>query len=329
MRRKLCGTNAGGGMKMKFFHKKDVNNEVPEVKEEAGNNTDHDAYVAQMAKSQEKQVKALIEEDMKMIRDVKQIEEEFNSISGSMGTLEESIDNFHGNFQSLSETVDEYRKFQARVHESMSLAQNRVDTFKEDSLKMMSRLETLDSSFNELADSVENIGKCVKGIEAVAAQTSLLSLNASIEAARAGEAGKGFSVVASEVQNLSKEIKELVDRVNSSVEMVNSSLEKMNASVASSKDMMTDNVEKTNAIQEDFKQVISETDQIETINASIEGKVKEADGSLEDISAFIDTSRESYAAVAAHIKRVENNSKSKEGMYEDVNNIIQQFIGLQ
>lgn len=313
---------------MKLFRKKDLNNEVQNQTEVVENAVDHDACVAQMAKYQQKQVKALMEEDLKMVQVAGEINDEFSSIVDNMGVLEGSINSFHDNFQSLSETVDEYRKYQSKVHDSMSQAQNRVDSFKEGSMEMMNRLETLDSSFNELAESVENIGKCAQGIEAVAAQTNLLSLNASIEAARAGEAGKGFAVVASEVQSLSKEIKELVDRVNSSVEMVNSSLEKMNASVASSKEMMVDNVEKTNAIHDDFKTVITETDQIESINVTIEGMVSDADGRLEDISTFINTSKESYSAAAEHIKQIQNNSKSKGIMYEDVNNIINQFTGL-
>ena len=311
---------------MKFFRKKD-----PEyIQENSGvtEHSDHDVCVTQMAKYQQKQVKALMEEDLKMIQDVGQIHGEFDSIVDNMSVLEDSINNFHENFQNLSETVNEYRQYQSKVHDSMRLAQDRVNSYKEDSVEMMQRLDTLDSSFHELAESVENIGKCAEGIESVAAQTNLLSLNASIEAARAGEAGKGFAVVASEVQSLSKEIKELVDRVNSSVGMVNSSLEKMNESVSSSKEMMVNNVEKTNAIHEDFATVISETDQIETINGTMEGMITQADAGLEDISAFINTSKESYASAQTHIKRVENNSKSKGIMYEDVNNIINQFTSL-
>ena len=269
-----------------------------------------------------------MDEDLKMTQDIKGIHKEFKSIVGNMGTLEDSINNFHDNFQNLSETVNEYRKYQTRVHDSINLAQNRVNSFTKDSEEMMNRFETLDSSFNELEESVENIGNCAKGIEEVAAQTNLLSLNASIEAARAGEAGKGFAVVATEVQSLSKEIKELVDRVNSSIEMVNSSLEKMNASVSSSKEMMVNNLEKTKIIHEDFTTVISETDQIETINETIEGMVADSDERLLYISNFIEASKQSYTSAENYIEQVENNTKSKGIMYEDINNIIKQFEAL-
>lgn len=310
---------------MKLFHKRDVEALEEPVKEKENSAQNHDIGVVQMAKYQQKQVHAIMEEDLKMMKDIGQIHSEFDSIVGNMDVLEESINSFHNDFSSLSETVNEYRKFQSKVHDSMSQAQSKVDVFTDDSMEMMNRLEALDSSFNELAESVENIGNCAKGIESVAAQTNLLSLNASIEAARAGEAGKGFAVVASEVQSLSKEIKELVDRVNSSVEMVNSSLEKMNASVSSSKEMMVNNVEKTKVIHDDFTSVIDETDQIETINETIENMVLQADERLGDISNFIDSSKATYSSAQEYIRDMENNTKSKGIMYEDVNNIIKQL----
>lgn len=288
----------------------------------------NDLAVKQMAKYQGKQVKYIMEEDLKMSHDIKKIKKELDSTVGDIDILNESINNFHNNFQKLSVTVNEYREYQSSVHNSIQLAQNRVSDFTQDSEELMKRFEGLDSSFCELTESVENIGQCAKGIEAVAAQTNLLSLNASIEAARAGEAGRGFAVVANEVQSLSKEIKELVGRVNSSIEMVNASIEKMNISVSSSKEMMVANLENTKKIDEDFENVIEETDKIECINETVENMVTSSNEELVHIVDYVEDSKKSYKDVEICIEQLETNTKSKGIMYEDINNIINQFEAL-
>ncbi len=64
--------------------------------------------------------------------------------------------------------------------------------------------ESMKSSFDKINELLIQLGENNENITSIAAQTNLLSLNASIEAARAGEAGKGFAVVASEIKGLSE-----------------------------------------------------------------------------------------------------------------------------
>ena len=78
------------------------------------------------------------------------------------------------------------------------------------------------------AKAVKEISVLSDAILSIAAQTNLLSLNASIEAARAGEVGRGFAVVAEEIRKLAESSRATVEQIQDVSLSVIESVEHLN-----------------------------------------------------------------------------------------------------
>lgn len=117
------------------------------------------------------------------------------------------------------------------------------------------------ANMDEISANMDQIRQISGMIEGIAAQTNLLSLNASIEAARAGEQGKGFAVVAEEVRELAVQsatasaqttqiIKNTSDTIQKGVEAARA----MEASLLE----IAENTSRFSEITDDLEQVIVE-----------------------------------------------------------------------
>lgn len=77
---------------------------------------------------------------------------------------------------------------------------------------------------SKLADETQNVLGVLNGVQRLARQTTMLSLNVSIEAARVGDLGKGFAVIAQEIRSLAGEVQQLADNVHERVSGLMSSV---------------------------------------------------------------------------------------------------------
>lgn len=117
-----------------------------------------------------------------------------NSKAISRGTEEQenAIANLNGIMNQLSSELEK------NSESSLDIARKTQDMV-HSVVETKDKMELLESSIREIADTSAQIEAIIAEINSIAEQTNLLSLNASIEAARAGEMGKGFAVVATEV----------------------------------------------------------------------------------------------------------------------------------
>ena len=130
--------------------------------------------------------------------------------------------------EALTHNADHVRKLCVETVNSSKNGKDEMD-------EMNKNVETLNTTFKELADiikvtddTVREITGITETINAIASQTNLLSLNASIEAARAGEMGKGFAVVASEIGDLASQSSEATETISRLVESITDNIRQIN-----------------------------------------------------------------------------------------------------
>lgn len=243
------------------------------------------------------------------------------AIFDSMKNISASIDEIQkGTSQQVSDTescVKQMNTLSERISQVYDSVQ-KIGHFADSSQNVIQRGILIVDDLNNKTKATTDITKVViDGIEAlekqsssiygiisvingIAAQTNLLSLNASIEAARAGEAGRGFAVVADEIRKLAeqsmgsvKQIRSIIDNIQSMTATTAASAKEAGTNVALQIEALDNTIQIFNEIN---TYVRSLTESLGEITEDIEEIERTKHYTLEAVQNISSVTQQSAAA---------------------------------
>nr|WP_318685921.1 methyl-accepting chemotaxis protein [uncultured Acetatifactor sp.] len=182
--------------------------------------------------------------------------------------------------QELVATVSEVTSQVVENTKSTDIAHDKAKVVGAEAQNSKKKMEELTEAMGRISATSQKIEKVIADIEGIAAQTNLLSLNASIEAARAGEAGRGFAVVADEIRKLAEE------SAASAVEsrnMIDASM----TEVAAGNRMTEETSSALNKVIKELDEIIQQVANIRTASDRQAVSVKEIEKGVEQINDVI------------------------------------------
>ena len=157
-------------------------------------------------------------------KDVSLTTEQVSGNVQSMAMAVSGVNNHVGNIASDANEVSDHVTAVSAEMRNMTSAMAGIAANAREAKRIadtaVGRVTAATGTINTLGEASDRIGAVLEAIRKIAAQTRMLSLNATIEAERAGIAGKGFAVVAGEVKRLADDTASATEQIECRIEEI-------------------------------------------------------------------------------------------------------------
>lgn len=264
---------------------------------------------------------------------VKSTEEALYIVQQNAKLANDIADDLSATINTSKIAVNELADGSSNVNQAARQMQQIVEEAKSTIASVKSTVGAAHKTTSELLTQMKKITDILGEINSIAAQTNLLSLNASIEAARAGEHGKGFAVVADEIRALSEESAKSAGNIQNILKWLTDTTRQVDDEITQGTNAEAESVDTIDGLLEYFKNINNATEQASDIvkeEYSIIDNIKQSFGTIqEEMQTLVATSEENSATIEDISQTIVAQNNSIGNILSDIENISEVSEKLQ